>query len=185
MPIKYNQVIPFEVTVFNQGSISAQNFEIADYLAPGYDFDVASNPTWTYNPVTRIATTIYTPKVIPGDSAKVVIKLKVRPTLYNRAAWKNFAEIITVTDTTNTPGDDIDSDPDDDPDNDGPPEDGEIDENPPIDEDDHDPADPPVVDFALRKWIPGKNHIIFLGTQWTLLLVSTIRKCCFIFYRCE
>ncbi|MCC6843703.1 MAG: DUF11 domain-containing protein [Saprospiraceae bacterium] len=163
LPIKYNQVIPFEVTVFNQGSISAQNFEIADYLAPGFDFDVASNPTWTYNPVTRIATTIYTPKVIPGDSAKVVIKLKVRPTLYNRAAWKNFAEIITVTDTTNTPGDDIDSDPDDDPDNDGPPEDGEIDENPPIDEDDHDPADPPVVDFALRKWIPGKKPYYIPG----------------------
>ena len=163
LPIKYNQVIPFEVTVFNQGSISAQNFEIADYLAPGYDFDVASNPTWTYNPVTRIATTIYAPKVIPGDSAKVVIKLKVRPTLYNRAAWKNFAEIITVTDTTNTPGDDIDSDPDDDPDNDGPPEDGEIDENPPIDEDDHDPADPPVVDFALRKWIPGKKPYYIPG----------------------
>ncbi|MBK8643581.1 MAG: hypothetical protein IPN15_15620 [Saprospiraceae bacterium] len=99
---------------------------------------MASNPAWTYNPVTRIATTICTPKVIPGDSAKVVISSRLAY-FVQQSCGKNFAEIITVTDTTNTPGDDIDSDPDDDPDNDGPPEDGEIDENPPIDEDDHDP----------------------------------------------
>lgn len=34
LPITYNQVVPFEVTVFNQGNRSAQNFVIADYLAP-------------------------------------------------------------------------------------------------------------------------------------------------------
>jgi len=163
LPIKYNQVVPFEVTVFNQGNRSAQNFVIADYLAPGYEFDVPSNPNWTYNNITRIAKTTIAAKVIPGDSAKVTLYLAVKPTLYNKAAWKNFAEIVTVTDTTNTPGDDIDSDPDDNPNNDGPPKDGEIDEKPPVDEDDHDPAEPPVVDFALRKWIPGKKPYYIPG----------------------
>ncbi|MBK6700115.1 MAG: DUF11 domain-containing protein [Saprospiraceae bacterium] len=163
LPIKYNQVVPFEVTVFNQGNRSAQNFVIADYLAPGYEFDAPSNPNWTYNNITRIAKTTIAAKVIPGDSAKVTLYLAVKPTLYNKTAWKNFAEIVTVTDTTNTPGDDIDSDPDDDPNNDGPPKDGEVDEKPPVDEDDHDPAEPPVVDFALRKWIPGKKPYYIPG----------------------
>ena len=163
LPIKYNQVVPFEVTVFNQGNRSAQNFVIADYLAPGYEFDVPSNANWTYNNVTRIAKTTISAKVLPGDSAKVTLYLTVKPTLYNKAAWKNFAEIVTVTDTTNTPGDDIDSDPDDNPNNDGPPKDGEVDEKPPVDEDDQDPAEPPVVDFALRKWIPGKKPYYIPG----------------------
>ncbi len=183
LPIRYDQVIPFEVTVFNQGNVSALNPQIVDYLPVGYNFVPGSNPGWTYNAATRKAQTSYIGKVQPGDSIKLSINLQVVPTLYNRNAWKNFAEIFTVVDTTGTPRTDIDSNPDDNPNNDGPEKDDEINEKPPVDEDDQDPANPPVLDLALRKWIPGKkpyyvpgdtvSFVISLHNQGNVVAAST------------
>jgi len=163
LPIRYDQVVPFEITVYNQGNISAQNPQILDYIPVGYIFVPGSNPTWSYNAGTRIASRTYLGKILPGDSIKLFIYLRVVPTLNNRNAWKNFAEIYAVTDTLGNPRIDIDSNPDNDPSNDGPEEDDDIDDESPIDEDDQDPAIPQILDLALRKWIPGKKPYYIPG----------------------
>ncbi len=56
-PIKYNDVIPFEITLFNQGNVNATNITVVDYVPTGYDW--VANAGWTYNNATRMATYTY------------------------------------------------------------------------------------------------------------------------------
>jgi len=46
-PLTYGEVVPFEITLFNQGSISAMNPQVTDYVPAGFQFVQANNPTWT------------------------------------------------------------------------------------------------------------------------------------------
>jgi len=160
-PLRYNQSLPFEITIFNQGNITAMNPEIIDYIPNGYNYVAASNSTWSYDAASRKATTIYNGNIIPGDSAKVTIYLKLAPVIGQNKSWVNVGEIKSVIDTLNDSRPDIDSDPDPDPDNDGDPKDDKIDD--PTDEDDHDPAEPQIVDFALRKWVPNEKLFYLPG----------------------
>lgn len=161
LPITYGNIVPFTISIFNQGNVSSINTQVVDYVPTGYEFVAANNANWTYDVVSRKATTNYAPKIIPGDSGAVTIYLKVVPQLGNQNAWYNLAEIKTFTDSTNTPRVDIDSHPDTDPGNDGEPKDDEIDD--PNDQDDHDPATPPIVDLALRKWVPNEKLFYLPG----------------------
>ena len=153
-PLTYGEVVPFEITLFNQGSISAMNPQVTDYVPLGFQFVQANNPTWTYNAGTREALTTYSGKIKPGDSVKLTINLTLLPNLGNPRAWDNIGEIETVTDTLGNVLTDFDSSPGGTKDDDGPAIDDAI--NDPNDQDDHDPSVGPVFDLALRKYVKNK-----------------------------
>ncbi|MEP7196464.1 MAG: SdrD B-like domain-containing protein [Saprospiraceae bacterium] len=169
-PIHYNDIVPFEITVFNQGNTTAKEIQVVDYVPVGYDWVSAGNAIWTYNTITRMATSTYAGFLKPGDSTKLTINLKVLPNYTGIKAWDNLSEIKIVKDSLgNTRTKDIDSEFDMDPNNDmgGIPDtktdnhinddgnDGDL--NGIKDHDDHDPARPVIIDLALRKWVLNKK----------------------------
>ncbi|MBK7226104.1 MAG: hypothetical protein IPH96_12110 [Saprospiraceae bacterium] len=119
------------------------------------EFVASANPTWVLNGAN--AETIITTPIVDGDSAEVVIFLRVLPNA-TAATMTNYAEIKYFEDEV---GDDvtdreIDSTPDDDATNDigGDPNtsnDDRTDDDGTEDEDDHDGAVPQVFDLALVK----------------------------------
>ncbi len=145
-PYTYGQEVDFKITVFNQGNVPADNVLITDYIPSGFEYVSAYG--WTFDGVNKATQTI-TNVIMPGDSAFLLIKLRVLPNPSSSTAYVNVAEISGATDTTNTPRVDIDSDPDGNPNNDGDPKDDEISD--PDDEDDHDPSRIDVYDLALTK----------------------------------
>ncbi|MEP7196465.1 MAG: SdrD B-like domain-containing protein [Saprospiraceae bacterium] len=161
LPLNYGEIVPYEITIFNQGSISALNPKITDYVPVGFMFNAIDNPTWTYNSGTREALATYTGTLKPGDSAKLIIKLELLANLGNSNAWDNLAEIESVTDTLGNTLIDIDSNPGGTKDDDGISIDNAI--NDPADEDDYDPSIAPVFDLALRKYVPNKLAIYNSG----------------------
>ncbi|MCC6817095.1 MAG: DUF11 domain-containing protein, partial [Saprospiraceae bacterium] len=181
--IHYNDVIPFEITLFNQGNRSAQDIAVVDYIPVGYDWVVAPNVGWTYNNVSRMASYTYGGKIIPGDSAKLTIYLKVLVNYSGVKAWDNYSEIKSSKDTTGLVRlQDIDSKFDmiSNNDNGGVPDtntdnhisdDGNDGNGDGIkDEDDHDPARPSIVDLALRKWIFNKKSFYLPGENVPYIL---------------
>jgi|GEM_PF-2210547 len=133
--LSYGEVISYDITVTNQGTITANGVEVTDYIPCGLSYDAANNPiTWSIDPVTGYASYTIPTAIVPGASETVTILLTLEecidadPNKYN-----NKAE-ISLDD-----GDDDDSDPDDDPDNDPP------------NEDDNDDEPLPIFDLSLSK----------------------------------
>ncbi|HMQ97005.1 MAG TPA: SdrD B-like domain-containing protein [Candidatus Nanoperiomorbaceae bacterium] len=155
--------ITFNIQVFNQGQIPADNIEVVDYLPDGFLFSQAINPNWALNAVDGYATTTLSVAqgelpaggLQPGFSYTVEIQLIVDPNVEQGQDLFNFAEIAFATDENGTPVQDIDSTPDDDPDNDLYVNDDEItgNGNEGGDEDDHDGA---LVDVDCYK-TPGED----------------------------
>ncbi|MBK7811246.1 MAG: T9SS type A sorting domain-containing protein [Saprospiraceae bacterium] len=169
-PIKYGEEIEFRINLFNQGYIAASEIQIVDYLPQGLDF--ISQPGWTFNSITRKAYYTWNGLLEPGDSTHVFIKLKVHSTYGGGKNMTNYSEISSARDYAfRIYTRDIDSFFDDDPNNDagGIPHtisDNHIDDdsndsdlNGIRDEDDHDPAVVPLVDFALIKEILTPNAV--------------------------
>ncbi len=176
LSFSYGQNVNYRVTVFNQGNVPARDIQVVDYIPCGLLFE-ASNPIniangWTYDPITRIATTTIPGVLMPGESVSVFIDNKVEA-CYDEpnTAWTNYAEIEeAINDNTGEPGEDIDSTPDNDPNNDpggepNSPDDDEINGDPnnpdnpdaPQDEDDHDPHQIQVFDLAIRKIVDDRG----------------------------
>ena len=154
LPLTYGELVPFEITVFNQGSISATNAVITDYVPVGFQFIAGNNPGWSYNAGTREASYTITNKIKPGDSTKVNINLILNPILNDPESWSNIGEIESVTDTLGNALKDFDSTPGGTKDDDGPSVDNAI--NDPNDEDDHDPSTGPVYDLAMKVIVINK-----------------------------
>ncbi|NOT37233.1 MAG: DUF11 domain-containing protein [Saprospiraceae bacterium] len=156
-PYTYGQLVDFRISVFNQGTITAQDIEISDYIPSGFSFSGTDNPDWTGGG-SLAKTTIQGP-LASGDSTFVVIRLKVLPNPGSAKAYVNDAEISRAEDLTGTPRtDDIDSSPDGNQTNDNggivySSDDNEINESGKNgdDEDDHDPAGINIWDLALNK----------------------------------
>lgn len=160
-PYSYGDVVTIDLWVYNQGNQIATEVELTEYIPVGFEYLASNNGSWSYNSLDRKATlTSLISSITPGDSALVQIDLRLIQS-YEVGAWDNYAEISDSKDENGDPIDDIDSTPDDEDDNDdggepNGPTDDEIDEESPIDEDDHDPFRPDVVDMALNKKVPGK-----------------------------
>jgi len=154
-PYAYNDLLHFEIEVFNQGNEPMRNIEITDYIPQGYSFSLADNIGWTGswpNPQYVIAGPL-----MPEASTTVNIYLRIEQTTGGYKHWINYAEI---TDAFNNDGDnrsgwDIDSNPGSNsvaensvlPDD---PEDDDITRNDKGGiEDDHDPAGIEIFDLAL------------------------------------
>jgi uncharacterized repeat protein (TIGR01451 family) len=119
-PFAYGQVVPFDITVFNQGGLPVSNVVVSDYVPCGYLFDQGSNPGWMYDMASGIATTTISNVLAPSASTTVMINLTLQPCI-TVGAYDNIAEISDFDDENgNDPtGGDIDSNPDMNPDNDG------------------------------------------------------------------
>ena len=51
----YSQTIDFLLEIFNQGNLDAKNITIEEEAIPcGFQFDLAANPGWIYDPVLRM-----------------------------------------------------------------------------------------------------------------------------------
>ncbi|MGE5355707.1 MAG: SdrD B-like domain-containing protein [Deltaproteobacteria bacterium] len=160
----YGATVAFDITVYNQGSIPAYNVKIANYTLPGYTLNPASNPSWTFDPVTGNYKHTFTSPLAAGASRTVSVLLTLNA-VQNQNQWANYAEIVSANDIAGTPMADVDGVFDEDYTNDaggkpGSAADDAIDgdgtgviqgTNPLTDEDNHDPGYAKIFDLALKK----------------------------------
>lgn len=147
--VTFGQNVEFELTVYNQGSITASNIVLIDYLPFGLGLN---DPDWTSTGAQTASITIPGP-LAPGDSIVVPITLQVQPNAVRGAPLRNFGEIVEAQDPGGNIRPDKDSTPDNSDGNDGDPIDDTTD-NSDGDEDDQDyaevlvPNDIPSLNFA-------------------------------------
>ncbi len=151
-PYNYGDVIEFEITVVNQGNVTAQNIKVNDYIPAGFAWDTSNEPEWML--MGNVAMDTIPGPIATGESASTTISLILQ--MADPSEYVNIAEIgyFENEDGDDITGSDIDSDADNDPSNDagGNPDsdsDGVLngdgtgapqDTDPDTDEDDSDPA---------------------------------------------
>ncbi len=188
-PYHYNQIIPFKITLYNQGYATIYSATIVDYLPSGYTFDPVLNPDWVLNGTQ--ATLLVVDSLKSGDTLDRFINLKLLA-VDNPVKWINSAEILNASISRRVGvhfvNSDLDSDFDNQPTNDMGGkvntlsddhilDDGnDLDMDGIKDEDDHDPAVPFIWDLALKKLLvttsphyPGSklNFVIRIFNQGT------------------
>jgi uncharacterized repeat protein (TIGR01451 family) len=132
---KVGDLVTFDITVFNQGTVTATSVDLVDYIPTGLTFQTGSD--WTLDGDKARWTGAIT-NLAPGAQQTVQISFIVNASATGIII--NTAEISGATNPENL--EDIDSTPDDDKNNDGPVKNDVIDEDgknvPGEDEDDHD-----------------------------------------------
>ncbi len=152
-PFDYGQVIPFTITICNQGNGIVDQVNVQDYIPPG--FAIVPDANWT------AAGLHVTGQIIPGQCITVPLEMTLEQVeCPEEISWYNYAEIISYVDEDGiTRTSDLDSDhgsdtgyersvllgDDFDDDIDGC---GAIENE---DEDDHDVSGLDIYDLALRK----------------------------------
>lgn len=166
-PVKYGTSVPFNFTIYNQGTDSITNVEIIDHFGGGYEFQGGINPDWSPHPtIVNAVTTTYLGKIPPSESRIVTLNLIVRPG-DSFEDWRNTGEVVSFTDIglVNRESEDLDSNGNEDPNDDaggllGSAADNFIDGNGTgspndgvavTDEDDHDRDSIRVFDLAITK----------------------------------
>ncbi len=171
--------ISYTITVMNQGSVSADNISVTDYIPTGLNFEALSNSAWVDN-LDGTATAILSVAngLLPvgglasGTQASIDIILNVAHNAPQGMNLMNWAEISAATDDTGSPVTDTDSTPDTDQTNDTFGGDDEI-NNGGGDEDDHDPAEVTVrqFDLALVKSLAnGQSSLVVPGDLVTFTI---------------
>ena len=170
VPVFLNDFVTFEITVYNQGTVNAQDIEVTDYLPAGF---VLADPNW-FDLGGGAASFIISGPLLPNGSTTISITLQVSD-LAAAGDAVNEAEISSADDEFGEGYPDIDSTPDGDNTNDaggdvGTGTDDEINDDGTNDEDDHDPALVPVeiFDLALTKMLsPTQASPVTLGDNVT------------------
>ena len=100
-----SSTVTFDITVYNQGDISARNVEIVDYIVAGdYTYNPALNPDWSQAATTTPTTTLAGP-LTAGMTVTKQIVLNVAAGSAGTQV-ENYAEIVTAEDANgNTPAD--------------------------------------------------------------------------------
>lgn len=163
-PYNYNQVIPFKITLYNQGHATIYSSTIVDYIPSGYEFDPMLNPGWMLN--NDQAKLLVTDSIVSGDTLDRIINLRLLKVIHPKD-WVNISEVINASISkrigVHALTSDLDSEFDSDKDNDmggvvnSPTDDFILDDGNDSDgdgikdEDDHDPAVPFIWDLALKK----------------------------------
>ncbi|MEM7130419.1 MAG: SdrD B-like domain-containing protein, partial [Chloroflexota bacterium] len=157
--------VTFDVTVFNQGDITAQDITIVDYVIAGDYVYTTTGQTDAWSASTSAPTITIPGPIAPGASVTRTITLQVDAGASGQQL-DNFAEIVSATDVNGATHVDIDSTPDAIDNNDGDPKDNFTGEdgktNPGVDdEDDHDVAmvTAGVFDLALNKRVESTSDI--------------------------
>jgi uncharacterized repeat protein (TIGR01451 family) len=164
------EAVDFTITVFNQGSLVANNIEVTDFIPTGFTFNAANNPAWTDNLDGTVTTTISTANgnlsaggLLPSGSVTVNLTLDIAHNAPQGQDLVNYAEI------SNDDGDDVDSMADSNPNNDVFGGDDVID-NTANDEDDSDLATISIVEFDLalvKSLAAGQSPSASIGDQVT------------------
>ncbi len=167
--------VEFLISVFNQGQLEINSFDIADYIASGYLYDANNNTRlfpWSLNG--SLASLHYEGSFLPGDSLNFVISLILINS--ENQDYKNIAEISSIHSDEDPDALDVDSNSDKDPENDGGgvvggQSDNAIDgdgsglpgiDDAATDEDDHDVAIPPfsLFDLALLVYADINSPVV-------------------------
>ncbi len=168
--ISKDQIITFNIHVYNQGSMTATRFSVIDYLPSGYKFLPQSNPGWQLQ--NNELTYLHEKHLVSGDTVIIPLHvLLVGGKKYND--YVNVAELASASvlqfHITNIPSTDWDSTPDKIVSNDAggevetPSDDHCLDDGTDAnsdgitDEDDHDPAVLLFWDLALEKYLVSKG----------------------------
>jgi len=160
--------VTFTITVYNQGTIAADNIEITDYIPAcmtNVDPDWMASASGVSYTMSVANNDLPSGGLLPSAFAQVDITLNVNTTANSACDLTNFAEISNSTDTGGTVLTDVDSTPDDIDGNDVYAGDDEVD-NANGDEDDHDPASVELLpyDLALSKSLsPGQSSAVAPG----------------------
>ena len=153
--------VSFTITVMNQGSVSADNITVTDYIPNGLTFNPLSNTAWIDN-LNGTAETILSVAngglpaggLAPNGQVTVDIILDVAHNAPQGFTLVNWAEISEATDENGGLVMDSDSTPDDNQSNDTFGGDNVVD-NTGGDEDDHDPAEVTIQSFCLLYTSPS------------------------------
>ena len=116
-PSTRGDIVPFEITVYNQGNMVTRDIEITDYIPAGLEA-TADNNGWT---VTGATATFTVAELLPGEDTTIVINLEILQTATPMNVV-NMSEVSSATDTLgivySEGGNDYDSNFDDDNGND-------------------------------------------------------------------
>ncbi|MCB0664552.1 MAG: DUF11 domain-containing protein [Saprospiraceae bacterium] len=164
-PYRYNDLVEYEIIVYNQGSLPVGNVIVTDYLPDGLRFVPSENSGWGSDTQGNLKSSL-SGVLLPGESDTLTLRLKLRATS-DPYGWINRAEISRFFNQEGVDVSDFDEDstPDEISDNDAgglvlSPADDAIDGDgsgtigdgiASGDEDDHDPAYVEVLDLALLK----------------------------------
>ena len=162
-PVYPGDNVEYLIEVENQGTITAYNVDVIDYIPAGF---VLNDPNW--QSIGSNATYTVNGPLAPGTSEVISITLTVDNTATAGDAT-NYAEITDAEDANGNHPNDEDSTADSDDTNDGPSDDNSTD-NSNGDEDDHDPAVVPVAifDVALEKSLAsGQDAVVTVGDDVT------------------
>ncbi len=150
---KFGDIVEFEITVFNQGTVPAASFTVTDYLTQAYEFVATSNPDWNYDG--SDATLDVNTPLQPNQVYKKSIFLRLMGS-NNIQDFVNAAEISATLDSNGQENSDSDSTADNIRNNDnggvaGSNTDNLVSDDGAIDEDDHDSEVVNIFDLALTK----------------------------------
>ncbi len=175
-PHEYGDFLNFEITVYNQGNVTATSFTLTDYMPDGYRFVTATNSGWSQTGPNSL---IYNNGLLGvGQNILIPLQLELIQTTGGEEDWINYVEITDVDDDN----DGGNTDPEDADSNEGS---NNVDENAvqpgdPFDndvlstdkggeEDDHDPAGPEIVDIALRKTtVTGGPYVYNMDVRFNI-----------------
>ncbi|MCR9290331.1 MAG: gliding motility-associated C-terminal domain-containing protein [Bacteroidetes bacterium] len=164
--ITFGDTVTFNINIFNQGMIAAQNVEIIDHLPTGFVLSALDANGWIDNMDGSYSTT-YLGVIAPQTSVTIPIILEVSSSA-QVGTFNNIAEIVSAQNDNGQvmTGFDVDSEYDEIPDNDLVVDD-EINDDGTIDDDDHDiaPIEVEIIDLALRK-------VLQLGVDQTTIKIG-------------
>lgn len=109
--VDYNDIVSYTITIFNQGTVSARDIVITDWVPAGMQLQDAA---WVAGAGSTVSRTIAGP-LAPGANTSVTLALRVLESA-TPGILRNVAEISSVRDIGGNPVPDIldrDSDPDD------------------------------------------------------------------------
>ncbi len=105
-PFNPGDTVDFDLTVFNQGNVTAYDIEVRDYVPAGLIYDLSINDTdWGPD-----STYVAIDSIVPDEMATVTISLIIDPALTSSDGLVNGAEVIAGYVAKGAFGEDIDGD---------------------------------------------------------------------------
>jgi uncharacterized repeat protein (TIGR01451 family) len=154
LPVIPGDEVKFVVELYNQGNVSAEDIDLLVHIPDGFGLSENDDNDWAVEGESVILT--HEEVITPEDSSSICLLLEVLPD----ETLSELIPVVEITGAMDTLGNDqsrndIDSDPNEDMMDDEGGEiftdsDDELEGNGDEDEDDHDPAVPPVLDLAIK-----------------------------------
>lgn len=184
--INYYDILKYNIVLSNQGNDDITNILVANHLPEGFALlPTPSNEEEGWEASTLIdgaITVMYDEILASGESDTICLEVELLPvhSISSENSWLQVVEVVQFEDpdSADDPKKDLDSTPDDNPENDpggnpedetddetdgdgtGDPDNPQEDEDPALDEDDHDPVDTKIFDLALIMQIDSMPPVL-------------------------